>query len=214
MSLPRPSSLAAPGALEVAAGGALPTDAELMARVREGDREAFGELVERHKDALVAYLVRLAGERERAEDLAQEAFLRLFHAARTYRERGQLKAFLYRIATNLLRSEERRRRRWRLLSAAWVAEGAAPLSGGGSDGPGSEARLLEAELKEHVAEAVAQLPLLYRVPLVLYEIEGWPQGEIARLLECREGTVKSRLSRARERLRRRLAPYWTNGDTP
>ena len=58
-----------------------PSDAELMARVREGDREAFADLVDRHKDAVVAYLARLTADRDRAEDLAQESFLRLFRAA-------------------------------------------------------------------------------------------------------------------------------------
>src|SRR3954469_16440118 len=87
------------------------SDAELMARVREGDREAFTDLVERHKDAAVTYLVRLTADRDRAEDLAQETFLRLFRSAGEYVEQGYLRAFLFRIATNLVRSEERRARR-------------------------------------------------------------------------------------------------------
>ncbi len=92
-----------------------PSDAELMARVREGDRDAFADLVDRHKDAVVSYLTRLAGSRDRAEDLAQETFLRLFRSTGGYTEQGYLRAFLYRIATNLLRSEERRDRRFRFL---------------------------------------------------------------------------------------------------
>ncbi|MGD2116266.1 MAG: RNA polymerase sigma factor [Acidobacteriota bacterium] len=179
-----------------------PTDAELMARVRRGERDAFGLLVDRHKDGLVAYLARLTGSRERAEDLAQEAFLRLYRAAAGYRERGRLAAFLYRIATNLLRSEERRERRWRLLSPELR-----PLEEDRTE-PGAPARVMRAELRRRLAAALGELPLALRVPLVLYEIEDWPQQDIARVLSCRVGTVKSRLHRARARLRRELGPVW------
>src|ERR1700724_4363293 len=87
------------------------SDADLMARVRAGDREAFTDLVERHKDAVVNSLTRLPGSRDRAEDLGQETFLRLFRSAAGYVEQGYLRAFLFRIATNLAHSEERRGRR-------------------------------------------------------------------------------------------------------
>jgi RNA polymerase sigma-70 factor (ECF subfamily) len=182
-------------------------DAALMARVARGDRQAFGELVERHKDALLTYLTRLTGSRDRADDLAQEAFLRLFRAAPSYRERGQLTAYLYSMATNLVRSEERRARRWRLLSAAFAAEGRPVPAPPSSAAARSDERLLAAELRRQLAAAIARLPLALRVPLVLAEVQGWPLREIARLLGCREGTVKSRLFRGRERLRRELAPY-------
>ena len=62
-----------------------------------------------------------------------------------------------------------------------------------------------------MAAAVAALPLAYRVPLVLHEIEGWPYADIARELALTEGTVKSRIHRGRQRLKRRLEPYWNGG---
>lgn len=181
------------------------SDAELMAACRSGDREAFGDLVDRYKDALVSYLARLAGCRERAADLAQETFLRLYETRDRYEERGQLKALLYRIATNLLRSERRRDRRFRLVQ---------PLLGtpDGSDGPRDVGEtLLASETQEQVARALARLPLRYRVPLVLHEIEEWTYPEIARHLGCRVGTVKSRIHRGRRRLGDQLAPYWSEG---
>ncbi len=180
------------------------SDAALMERVQAGDREAFGQLVDRHGDALVAYLARLCGRREQAEDLAQEAFLKLYRAAGRYREQGQLVAFLYRIATNELRSQERRERRWNALrgwlglrpgAPAFTAEPAAPPL----------ARLERDEQEQRLRRAVARLPLRLRAPLVLAEVEGWPLAQIAQLLGCREGTVKSRRFRARELLRRELA---------
>src|SRR4028119_479163 len=88
-----------------------PSDAELMARVRTGDREALAGLVDRHKDAVVNYLARLSGNRDRAEDMAQETFLRLFRAAGSYSEQGYLRAYLFRIGTNLVRSVVRVERR-------------------------------------------------------------------------------------------------------
>ena len=182
-----------------------PSDAELMARVREGDREAFADLVDRHKDAVVTYLARLTACRDRAEDLAQEAFLRLFKAAADYVEQGFLRAFLFRIATNLVRSEERRAQRQRLLAPFLPrAEHAEPAAASG---------LLRRELHREVAAALAQLPLRYRVPLVLHEIEGWSYVDIAQETGCREGTVKSRVHRGRQQLKKRLEPYW-NGDAP
>src|ERR1700730_12526293 len=180
------------------------SDADLMARVRAGDREAFADLVDRHKDAVVNYLTRLTGNRDRAEDLGQETFLRLFRSAAGYVEQGYLRAYLFRIATNLLRSEERRERRPRLLL---------PLPGGGTGRaePSAHAGLLRQELQRLLNAAIARLPLRYRVPLVLHEIEGWSYADIAADLDCREGTIKSRIHRGRQQLKQRLEPYWIGG---
>jgi RNA polymerase sigma-70 factor (ECF subfamily) len=180
-----------------------PSDAGLMEQVRGGDRDAFAELVDRHKDAVVNYLARLTGDRDRAEDLAQESFLRLWRSAGSYVEQGFLRAFLFRIATNLVRSEERREKRFRLLLPF--------LGRRDHDEPAAPSGLLLQELHREVAGAVAALPLRYRVPLVLHEIEGWSYGDIARELECREGTVKSRIHRGRQQLRQKLEPYWQGG---
>lgn len=174
----------------------LPSDADLMGRVRGGDREAFADLVDRHKDAVVNYLTRLTGDRDRAEDLAQETFLRLWRSSASYVEQGFLRAFLFRIATNLVRSEERREKRFRLLLPF--------LRWRDHDEPAARSGLLLQELHREVAGAVAALPLRYRVPLVLHEIEGWSYGDIARELGCREGTVKSRIHRGRLALRELL----------
>ena len=94
------------------------TDSELFERARSGDRAAFGDLVERHKDGLVNYLTRLSGSLEQAEDLAQEAFLRLYERGGRYREQGKLQAYLYRIGTNLLRSQRRPSRKMRISSSS------------------------------------------------------------------------------------------------
>ena len=181
-------------------------DGALMARVKQGDDQAFGDLVERYKDRLVNYLTRMTRDRERAEDLAQDAFVRVYRSAGRYRERGQFQAFLFRIATNQLRSEQRRAARWRGLLPSLAAEqrrrppARSPRSA-----------ILRGEAVHAVTEAIGRLPIHYRAPVVLREIEGWPYARIAEALRCREGTVKSRVHRGKDLLREDLSGYW-NGE--
>jgi RNA polymerase sigma-70 factor (ECF subfamily) len=176
-------------------------DGQLMARVRAGDAAAFEQIVDRYKDPLVGYLARMTNCRDRAEEYAQETFLRLYQNANRYHERGQLSAYLYRIATNLLRSDERRRRRFRLFEALVPVSERAPE-------PTAQGQALHREATEVVAAAIHELPTAFRAPLVLREIDGWSYAEIAQALGCRVGTVKSRINRAKLRLREALEPYW------
>lgn len=179
-------------------------DSELMNRVQAGDREAFATLVDRHKDGLVRYLTAVTRNRDRAEEVSQDAFVRIFELAHRYQERGQFVPYLYRVATNLLRTEERKRRRRELLLRTFSRNGA-------GSSPTPQALYLRDELAIHLAEALSALPLRYRSPLLLREMEGWSYSDIARALSCGEGTVKSRIHRGRQRLRRLLAPYWNGG---
>ncbi len=182
------------------------SEAELMARTRQGDEEAFALIVDRFKDRVVNYLCRLTGDRDRAEDTAQETFLRLYRTSSGYREEGHLAALIFRIATNLVRSEERRNRRWRLFRAT------VPAGGNGNGGPPNpQTRLLQREAAEQLGAAIGELPLKFRAPLMLREIEGLSYQAIAEAIGCREGTVKSRINRGRQQLRERLEPYWIGG---
>src|SRR5258707_1329261 len=92
-----------------------PGDSELMRRVCNGDDEAFASIVNRYKDPLVNYLTHLVRSRERAEDVAQEAFVRLYRNAARYRDRERIAPYLFRIAMNHMISEMRREKRWPLL---------------------------------------------------------------------------------------------------
>lgn len=175
-----------------------------MGRVKNGDREAFGALVERHKNRLVRYLTVLARDRDRAEEIAQETFVRLFELSSRYEERGQFVPYLYRIATNLLRTEQRKLRRRSLLLKVFSSNGV-------HHAPSPQAVALKDELAKRLTEALSALPLRYRSPLVLREMEGWSYTEIATALRCGEGTVKSRIHRGRRRLRSLLEPYWNGG---
>ena len=181
------------------------TDDALMKRVREGDDDAFGEIVDRYKDSLVNYLTHLVRSRERAEEVAQDAFVRLYRNAHQYRQQERLGPYLFRIATNLVVTEIRRERRWSLLLPRLHASTR-------TTAPAPDANLFTSEIQRQVAAAIDRLPVNYRAPLVLFEIEEWSYEEIATALNIRCGTVKSRISRARDMLRRHLAPWWTGGD--
>jgi len=181
------------------------TDDALMKRVTEGDEEAFGEIVGRYKDSLVNYLTHLVRSRDRAEELAQDAFVRLYRSAANYREREKLGPYLFRIATNLTVSEIRRERRWNLLLPRLHASTSSSIEA-------PDKNLITDEIQKQVAAALEKLPIKYRAPLVLFEIEEWSYDEIAAALSLPDGTVKSRISRARELMRRQLAPWWTGGN--
>lgn len=181
------------------------SDSLLFARARSGDTASLTHLVDRHKDRLVNYLAKLTGDREQAEDVAQESFLRLLERSGGYVEQGNLQAYLYRIATNLVRSQMRRMRRWRAVRSLFVHP-----NGHHSDPP-QQSRLLQNELQRRLSEALRKLPMHYRTAIVLSQVEGWSYRQISDLLGCREGTVKSRISRARQLLQRDLEPYLNGG---
>lgn len=175
------------------------------------DRDAFARCVDRHKDQMVNYLTRLTGERERAEDIAQETFVRFYSNRNRYRNEGTLVAYLFRIATNLVRSEERRKKRWRLLSPMFSRGGKSPDGVHTTLDPGRPdpaQQTLSREVEQRVTAAIARLPLHFRAPLVLREIEGLSYREVSEVLDLHEGTVKSRLHRARELLREQLEAFW------
>ena len=178
------------------------SDADLMVQTRSGDRQAFSRLVDRHKDGVVRALTRVCGSHAQAEDLAQEVFISLFHDAQRYQERGQLRSYLLRLGVNRLRSEYRREQRRALLRALWLPSG----NGGPPTAP--EPEQLVGESQRQLTAALEGLPLTFRVPLVLHVVEGLPYDEIAQVVGCRVGTVKSRIHRGREQLRRSLEPYF------
>ena len=186
-------------------GGATLSDGELFEQVLSGDRAAFAALVDRHKDGLVNYLTKLCGDSTQAEDLAQDAFLRLYERADSYLEQGKLRAYLYRIGTNLLRSQIRREQRWRRIRIVFAN------SNGHHADPQQQQRLLRQELGEQLTLCLQRIPLHYRTPLVLAFVEGWSHQQIAELLGCKEGTVKSRVHRARKLLQTELEAYRHGG---
>jgi len=170
---------------------------ELIARAKQGDRHAFGELVRRHREGVIHVVYRMCGDANLAEDAAQEAFIRAWQHLPGYRPRSPFRNWVYRIATNAARDALRRERETvDVDKVSLTAQDAGP-----------EAKMEGQERGERVRLAVLALPPASREALVLREYEGLSYREIADTLEIPIGTVMSRLNYARSRLRKSLAPY-------
>jgi RNA polymerase sigma-70 factor (ECF subfamily) len=171
------------------------------------DRGGSHEVVRQalaHADALYNFARWLVQDPTEAEDLVQETYTRALAAARQFEPGSNLKAWLYRILRNLYIDGRRRARS--------EAELRVESEGEDDDAPSpamADERQLEqirALMADEVAEAVHRLPEAWRT-VILLDLEGMTEGEMANVLGCAEGTVKSRLSRARAALRERLAAY-------
>ena len=184
-------------------------DGELVAACCAGRKEAFGELVARHQDRVFNLAFRLTGNHDDADEVAQEAFLKAYRALGTFRRESAFYTWVFRIVVNTVRS----RQRFRAVRPAEVSLDTARDHGNetgrpetllediaaGTDGPDEEAS--RAERRRIVGEAVARMNEEQRLMIVLRDIEGRDYGEIADLLDCPRGTVKSRLHRARMALK-------------
>ncbi len=189
------------------------SDHSLLEAARTGDEAAFAELVRRYRNQITNYVYRLTNDYDSAVDLAQETFMRVYRAADRYQATYAFSTYIYRIATNLAISELRQRKRRRLVSLTGFfqtrEEGAGePCELDPADKrPLQDVALVDDERRAAVARAIASLPEKYRAPLVLRDIEERSYEEISRILEMSEGTVKSRISRARAFLRDKLRQY-------
>jgi RNA polymerase sigma-70 factor, ECF subfamily len=180
----------------------------LVSRARAGDYRAFDELVELYQDKIHNYVVRMVGDASAAEDIAQEAFVKAFRNLGSFRGASSFQTWLYRIASNLtIDAVRRRRRKDNTVSLD------APLEG--DEGqmareledvsvPGPAGRLETAELQGVVHSAIQELSPKLRTVVVLYELQGLSYEEIAEVLGCPLGTVKSRLFNARMELKGKL----------
>ena len=178
-------------------------DSDLVARWQGGDERAFELLVRRHEQRVFRLLLRMMGSREEAEDVAQETFLSLHRNGHRFRAEARFSTFVYRVAANAALNRRRTLGRTRdRISKLQVRHAA------GDDLPQSprdpEDAAVGAETSARVQEALDRLSPSLRFPVVLYDIEGLPYGEIARILGVAEGTVKSRIHRARQALRTEL----------
>ncbi len=168
-------------------------DTHWAERAQRGDRAAFGELVRRHQDRIYRYLVRLTGSREEALELAQETFLRAWQALPEWRPQAQLRTWLFRIASNAAMDVLRRRK---LVEFSQFT----PELDAASGEPGPELRLESRQSLAELEKALARIPPDQRQALLLREVEGLSYAEIGEATGANEGTVKSRLARAREAL--------------
>jgi RNA polymerase sigma-70 factor (ECF subfamily) len=176
---------------------AMNEDDELMARVAAGDHDAFASVVNRHLDRVVAVAQRMLGDRAEAEDVAQEALLRVWRYADRWRPgEARISTWLYRIAVNLCLDRKRR-------------PATAPLEAAGDPpDPGADAfaQLYSTERETFIRAAIAALPERQRLALTLSYYEGLGNIEAAEIMEISVGALESLLVRARRALADRLGP--------
>jgi RNA polymerase sigma-70 factor (ECF subfamily) len=183
-------------------------DAEVIRRVRAGDADLFGVLVERY-GARIARLVRgFVRNEEDARDVVQDAFLKSFARLDRFDGRSAFYTWLYRIAANTAMDHNKkvRRRPAPLTLDAPREDDEAPALAPAARGPSPAEGAMSSELRARIDGALEGLPPVYREVIVLRELEGLTYDDIARALKVSRGTVESRIFRARERLRARLAP--------
>jgi len=174
-------------------------EADLIARTLAGDADAFATLVRRHRATVVRVAWRILGEKQEAEDVAQEAFVRAYRALATFDRSRPLGPWLYRIAANLSLNRLKRRR------------ATVPLVGGDGEplplpdtAPGPEGHLLQAEAQAQLRREIAALPEHYRRVIELRHLHDLSYQAIADELDVPLSDVKSWLFRARQRLKQRL----------
>ena len=186
-------------------------ETDLVRRLQSGEASAFRELVETHKRTIFALAYDLTGQVQEAEDVSQEAFIKVYHGIRNFHGDSQLSSWLYRIVVNLCIN----RRRKKALTEMELRES---FEGDARHNPHSTAapeanpeRMAESALiRTHLRRALDQLSSQQRIIFVLRHDHDLPLKEISDILEISEGTVKSQLFRALRKLQKKLAFYKTD----
>lgn len=178
--------------VETAVALSLGSDRELMERFRRGDREAFTALYRAHSPGVFRFALHMTGDHTKATEITQDVFVWLIHHPSGFNpDRGNLGPFLAGVTRQFVRQRKRDERRW--LSFENLVQRRVE-----SPDPG---RSIDAEV---FRKAIAVLPLRYREPVVLCDLEGYSYAEAAALLKCAIGTIRSRLNRGHELLARKF----------
>lgn len=192
-------------------------DRRLVKRLKTGDERAFQELVRTYQNRVFGLTFRMLGNRAEAEDLAQEVFLTVFRAIGSYRGEGRFYTWLYRIAANTTKNRIKYLKTRKYNQHSVVLEDSPqaqmPAGEGGSDHslqsqiPGPEAVVRGNRLQQAIQRELAELDAEHRVLIVLRDIEGLTYQDIINITGLAEGTLKSRLHRARMALKKRMEQH-------
>ena len=177
------------------------SDDVLITLFQSGEEEVFRILVERYTQRVRNLIYSIFNEASLVDDIAQEVFIRVYEALPRFRFESSFYTWLYRITVNKSRDELRKRRTRKFFSLHSMLDAA-------SDELQSKIRVFpeDGSAKELVNKGLQQLPEKFRIPIILKDIDGLSYEEMAEIMQCEVGTVKSRLSRARSMLRNILAP--------
>ena len=185
---------------------------DLVVRLKEGDDTAFEEVFQLYQDLVYNLAVHTLADKSEAMDVTQEVFLTLHRKIHQFRGESSLKTWLYRVTLNQASNRNRwwkRRRRSRTISLSLTT----PENGEReleliSDGAGPDRQMLSSEFLQALRDGLDQLTFEQRAAVTLRDVHALSYEEIARVQGVHVGTVKSRISRGRERLREYLKPYW------
>lgn len=185
------------------------TEALLIAELCEGDETAFAALVEKYKRMVYRIAMQITQNHADADDVMQESFIKAYRSIHTFRQDAAFETWLYRIAVNEALNFVKRRDRRREYAFDTTTEAAIDPVTLRKAQEARDPHLLaeKAELRHWVTKAVNSLSLKHRTVVHLHEFEGLTHAEIAAILNCSEGTVRSRLHYARKKLRTLLKPY-------
>lgn len=183
-------------------------EGQLVERSQAGDRLAFEELVRRHADRLYAVVLRFVADADEAEEVTQETFLRAWRSIEKFELRSRFFTWLYRIGIN----EAKRRAERRPPGGTVSSIEDSPIEEAPDWSEAPELRVERANLREVLEEAVRALPLEYRTPLILRDVEGLSTEEACDVMELGEAAFKSRLHRARLAVRRAVDVYYLEGE--
>ena len=186
-------------------------DLDLVKRVQAGDNSAFDLLVRKYQHRIGALVHRFVPDHAESQDVTQEAFIRAYRAMGNFRADSQFYTWLYRIAVNTAKNHLVAMKR-RPPTADIAAEDAEHHAGAGRlhDHDTPEHQLLRQEIEQSVTDTVAGLPEDLRQAITLREVDGRSYEEIAQMMQCPIGTVRSRIFRAREAIDRQLRPLMDN----
>lgn len=185
------------------------TEALLVADLREGDTTALASIVEKYGKLAYRLAIQITKNHEDANDVMQETFLKVYESIGSFRKESAFETWLYRIIVNqaLNTVKRRERRRESSFSDANEIDLRFNLPGSSSYANSPHDDVEKKELQKWVAQAVDSLSAKHRTVVILHEFEGLTHPQIATILNCSEGTVRSRLHYARRKLRDLLKPY-------
>jgi RNA polymerase sigma-70 factor (ECF subfamily) len=182
---------------------------ELVRRARRGNLPAYDDLVRRYQERIYATIYHMTANHEDANDLAQETFIKAFQALKSFKGGSSFYTWIYRIAVNKTINFLKQRKHRAQMSLN-------DLDFNAEHDPGLVALISEntprrdmnlAELQEKLNEAMQKLSEVHRLAVTLHDVQGVPHGEIARIMDCNIGTVRSRLFYARQQLQAYLSDY-------
>lgn len=171
------------------------SDSRLVEEIRQGDRSAYGELVRRYEKKLLRTVYRMVGNRETAEDIAQETFLKAYDRLGQFDSSKRFGPWLFQIGVNLAIDWLRKHRKRQQIQLSDIGREDRPFE------IESEDPRPQVDLSQEVHHVLQQIPLKYRTVLMLRDLEGFPSSEVAAIVGRREPTVRWRLLRAREMFR-------------